>query len=196
MDVRLYSEDYERLTRQMDAAYDQMPFALSLALNDALFETKQVLTDATWPRSVTVRNSHFLDWALHIEKATKENLSGAIYDSTPDQRAHLKMHADSGTKAPKGANLAIPSRNVDRSGDGRIRTSEKPLNLRNAVRIKDRIYQYQGSGKHRKLVFMYSLKPSVNIKADVPFRSDFSDAMRESTERHFVPRMMQAMRTR
>jgi hypothetical protein len=167
-----------------------------LALNDALFETKQVLTDATWPKAVTVRNARFLDWALHIEKATKENLSGAIYDSTPDQRAHLSMHADGGTKVPHGANLAIPSSNVQRTGDGRTISSDKPRNLRNAVKIKNRIYQYQGRGKNRKLIFMYTLKPSVQIKADVPFRQDFADAMRESAERHFIPRMMQAMRTR
>jgi len=196
MELKLYSEDFERIVSKMDACYDQLPFALSLALNDALFETKQVLTDATWPRSVTVRNANFLNWALHVEKATKHSLKGAIFDSTPDQRAHLKLHADSGTKVPRGANLAIPSANVDRGSGGAVRPSEKPLNLRNAVRIKDRIYQYKGHGKHRKLVFMYTLKPSVQIKADVPFREDFESAMRESAERHFVPRMMQAMRTR
>jgi len=196
VEVTLYSENFERIVKQMDAAYDQMPFALMLALNDALFETKQVLTDATWPRSVTVRNARFLDWALHVEKATKDKLEGSIFDQTPDHRAHLKMHADSGLKVARGANLAIPSSNVDRTGDGRTVSRDKPRNLRNSVKIGNRIYQYQGKGKHRKLVFMYTLRPSVQIKADVPFRQDFKDAMRESAERHFVPRMMQAMRTR
>ena len=141
MEVILYTEDFERLTSRMDAAYDQIPFALSLAINDALFETKQVLTDVTWPRAVTVRNANFLDWALHIEKATKHNLAGAIYDSTPDQRAHLSMHADSGTKTPRGEALAIPSRNVARTSGGRVASYNRPRNLHNAVRIKNRIYQ-------------------------------------------------------
>lgn len=196
MEVELFTEDFERITRQLDAAYDQLPFALMLALNDALFETKQVLTDVTWPKAVTVRNATFLDYALHVEKATKDDLSGAIVDQS-DGHVHLKLHADSGTKHPRGANFAIPSKAVDLGAGGAIYKSERPRSLRNSVRIGNRIYQYQGRGKkNRKLVLMYTLKPSVNIKADVPFRQDFADAMKESAERHFVPRMMQAMRTR
>src|ERR1039458_165432 len=128
MEVTIFSEDLERITKSLDAAYDQIPFAAMLALNDAAFETKQYLSDVTWPNAVTVRNTRFLDWALHIEKATKDNLQVAIFDSTPDNRAHLLMHADGGTKVPKGANLAIPSTNVHHTGTGRVRTDQLPRN--------------------------------------------------------------------
>jgi len=195
MELELHTEDFETITANMDAAYDQLPYALMLALNDALFETRQVLTDSTWPRSVTVRNAGFIDYALHVEKATKDNLYGAIVDQS-DGHVHLELHADGGTKTPQGANFAIPSRHVDQRTQGGALPSERPRNLRHSVKIGNRIYQFQGRGKSRRLVLMYVLKPTVNIKADVPFRQDFEDAMRESAERHFVPRMMQAMRTR
>ena len=158
-----------------------------------MFETKQVLVSATWPRSVHVRNTGFLDWALRIEKSDKNNLTAAIYDSSPGQRAHLKLHADGGTKLPMGGHLAIPSFAVQRTGTGRVVASDKPATMKNKVVIGNTIYQRQGRGKNSKLVRMYFLKSSAAQPADVPFREDFADAIKESALRHFPMWMKRAM---
>jgi hypothetical protein len=42
------------------AAADQMPFALSRALNDAVKDAREHLIDKTWPNHVTVRDSQFI----------------------------------------------------------------------------------------------------------------------------------------
>lgn len=195
-EVKIDASDFERVTSRMSAAADQMPFALSRALNDAAKETYEHLIGDTWPSAVTVRKPDFLRWALHTKFSTKHDLTIEIYDNTPDARAHLKLHAEGGTKLPKGKQLAIPIKgNVTRGPQG-VAVNQRPRNLIGKVVKGNLIFQAQGAGKHRKLVLMYSLKPSAKQPKDVPFQRDFETVMREATAREFPKRMMEAMRTR
>lgn len=193
MELIFNTEDWERKTRELDGAYDQMPFALSRALNDAAIETRHKLVDETWPSSITERNKSFIGAALHINFSDKHNLRVEIVDRL--NRASLRKHAEGGTKYPRGSKLAVPSPNVSVGPHG-WRISQRPANLVNKIVIGNKIYQYQGKGKNRKLVLMFTLVPSVHIKKDVPFYDDFNQSMRDATVKSFPARMMQAMRTR
>jgi hypothetical protein len=106
--LKLDASEFEAKARAMGAALDQVPYALSNALNSAAFAARSVLVNDTWPSHVTVRNTRFLNAVLRVEKSDKRNLSVMVYDSTPDQRAHLELHAKGGVKTPKRAHLAIP----------------------------------------------------------------------------------------
>ncbi len=192
IDVRPFMEMADR----MQAVYDQVPFALSRALNDAADETYDHLIEDTWPKSVKVRNSNFLRWALRTKFSTKYDLRVEIYDNTHDQRAHLALHAEGGIKQPKGGNLAIPVTGNVRLGSHGVVASQKPRALTNAFRKGDAIYQKVGKGKNSRLKLMYILKPSINQPADVPFMSAFQESMQAAAERHFPQRIMEAMRTR
>ncbi|RYF30702.1 MAG: hypothetical protein EOO23_04560 [Comamonadaceae bacterium] len=133
---------FERNARAVGGAIDHMPFALAGALNDALFKARDYLVNQTWPHSVTVRNPNFIRAALNVEKATKANLKGAIFDRL--DRGHLKLHAKGGTKVARG-NLAIPSTAVkgQRTAKGvlgRLRPSSAP----NTFRKGDAILQRKG----------------------------------------------------
>jgi hypothetical protein len=118
-----------------------------------------------------------------------------IYDNTPDQRAHLALHAFGGTKTPKGSRLAIPMSNV-RVGAHGVSQGKRPRNIPGGFVKGDVLYQPVGKGKHRKLRAMYVLTKKVDQPADVPFSQDFETTMREAAERHFPQRMREAMRTR
>jgi hypothetical protein len=191
-EVKIDESDFARVTRQMDAAYGQMPYAMSRALNDAADEAYQSLIDHTWPSSVTVRNASFLRWALRTKFSTKDDLRVEIYDTTPDNRARLQMHAKGGTKLPRAKALAIPTSNVRRSGSG-VASDQRPANLKNKVVKGGLIFQAYGRGKQKKLRLMYTLHPSATQPKDVPFYEDFEEIMRESSAKHFPVRMMQAM---
>lgn len=191
----LDAEDFAKKSEDMGAALDQMPFALSRALNDAADETYNYLIDQTWPRSVTVRNAGFMRWALRTEFSTKYNLVVSIYDNTPDKRAHLALHASGGVKVAKSGRLAIPTSNVMRSARG-VAPSQKPAVLGRKVVKGNLVFQGTGSGKMSKLKLMYVLTPKANQPKDVPFYADFQSQMTEASSRHFPGRMMEAMKTR
>lgn len=193
-ELKLDYSDFERKTADMAADLDQLPFALSVAMNKAADDTYNSLIEETWPNSVTVRNSNFIRWALRTKFSTKHDLSIAIYDNTPDQRAHLALHADGGIKTGKG-DLAIPTSNVTLTSRGE-RTNQRPHNLANSFRVGNKIYQRVGRGKRSVAKLMYILAKSINQPQDVPFRTDFEKSMRDGIDRHFKDAINYAMRTR
>jgi hypothetical protein len=194
-EIKIDAKPFEDQTEAMDAALDQMPFAISRALNDAADETYNSLIENTWPRSVKVRNSNFIRWALRTKFSTKLDLRVEIYDNTSDQRAHLSLHAEGGVKTPRGSRLAIPTTNVSR-GAGGVSKNQSPQGLSNKVVKGNLIFQSVGRGKNKKLRLMYVLAGSARQPMDVPFKADFETTMTDSASKHFKERMMQAMRTR
>jgi hypothetical protein len=186
---------FERMASDLAANLDQVPYAVSQALNQSAFGARAVLVQHTWPSSVTVRNRSFISAALRVEKAGKHNLRVAITESgRMKDRAHLALHAFGGVKRSKG-NLAIPSRAVRRGASGVV-GSQLPRNLTRKVVRGDAIYQAVGKGKASKLKLMYTLKPTARQPADVPFSEDFAVAMRNGMRTSFPQALARAMRTR
>ena len=188
--------DFDRAARNFDAFADQVPFALAGAMNDALEEARRELVEVTWPTHVQARNPNFMKAALTTRgnRATKNNLRVAIEDRLG--RASLSLHAEGGTKTPRGQALAIPTDALA----GRRRASGVPKGLRprsipNSFRKGDILYQRVGP-KGRKLKPMYTLVPDAAIKADVPFGRDFDRAFTLGLARAFGPRIRAAMATR
>lgn len=190
--------EFERAAYEMKQAPDQIAFALSGALNDALFKTRQHFIDQTWPQHVEVRDRNFLRNALRVERATKRSLRGAVTTegAAAGNRAHLGLHNKGGTKAAQGR-LAIPDPKIRgrRTGKG-MPKGLRPLGLPNAFVKGDVVYQRTGGKRKPGLKLMYVLKPNATIKADVPFSKDFERVMRDEVRRAFPQRMAQAMRTR
>ncbi|WP_158812065.1 hypothetical protein [Beijerinckia sp. L45] len=188
--------EFERAAKRIGGAMDQIPFALAQSLNDAAEATRKTLIEDTWPSSIKQRNKSFMKAALTLKgnRATKKRLRVAITDKL--NRASLALHADGGTKVPRRANLAVPSKQIAarRSGRG-VPQSLKPLNLADSFKKGDVIYQRVGK-KGRKLKLAYVLKKAVKIKKDVPFRQDFARSMRREVSRAFGPRFRAAMKTR
>lgn len=195
--LRFDLSDFERAARNMGAFVDQVPFALARALNDAAEQTRREMIETTWPSHVTVRNTRFLNAALTTkgERATKKSLRVAIYDKLG--RASLPLHVKGGVKQPKRQSLALPSREIAarRSGKG-VPKGLRPKNLPNSFVKGDAIYQRVGKGKQAKLKLAYVLKPSAQIKPDVPFDRDFERVMRREIVAAFGPRMRDAMMSR
>lgn len=192
-EIKIDAAPFERLTEQMGAAMDQMPFAMSRALNDAANEAYEFLIDETWPKSVTVRNSNFLRWALRTKFSTKYDLTVSIYDNTPDHRGHLDLHAEGGIKTGAKGRIVIPTANVTKSARG---WSDRPSTLSRKVVKGNLIFQASGRGQKQGLKLMFVIARSARQPMDVPFQADFDTVMVESAQRHFVPRMIEAMRTR
>jgi hypothetical protein len=183
---------FEKWAERLGGSIEQLPFAISVALNDAAFATRSKLIEETWPAHVHVRNKGFLRAALRVQPSSKHELTVTIFDTL--HRGHLGLHAMSGIKLAKGR-LAIPTASVRRNSDGRIQRSQLPRNIKRVVVKNNMVFAAIGRGKNEKLVLMYRLRPSARIKKDVPFHEDFASDMRAEIMRRFPAALAKAMRT-
>lgn len=183
---------FEKMASNVGGMQDQIPFALSRALNKAVLNTENRLATETWPQHVTVRNRSFLKAALAPEFSDKRKLRVALVDKLG--RAALALHAHGGTKQARGS-FAIPTKRVSRGSKGVVQ-SQRPASLKNKVVKGGLIFQAVGRGKNKKLALMFTLKPTTKVKADVPFHQEFARFMSEEAKREFPRAVVQAMRTR
>jgi hypothetical protein len=190
------ASDFAAAAQDLGAAVDQLPYIFSRTLNDAAFITRKVIVEDVWPRSIKMRNSTFLTAALRVELATKSDLRVEIADRL--HRAHLRAHARGGSKQGRSL-LAVPTKRVRRGARGAVVPSDKPRNLKRAVRRGNLIFQAISSGKHDakgRLQLMYVLTPSVSIPKDVPFFETFYEVMVDQVAAQLPANVALAMRTR
>jgi hypothetical protein len=194
IDLKLDLRDFTRAADRLAARIDQVPFALARAMNDAARETRKRLISETWPQHVTQRNSYFIRASLRTEWASKYNLTVSIYDALG--RGHLELHADGGTRTARGGRLAIPQDIIRRTSRG-VSKSQTPRAI--IARTPKRALRITPTGifvgEHGRLRMAYKLQPSIQMKADVPFKQDFVRFMREEIDKAFPVRLAEAMRT-
>lgn len=187
--------DFERAARSLNAFSNQVPFALARALNDSAELARSDLPQ-TWAEHITVRNPRFLKAALSTKgtRATKARLSVEIYDRLG--RANLFLHDQGGSRKPRGAAIAVPSKALQaaRTSKG-VPKGLRPRAIPNSFVKGDVLYQRTGKGKNRGLKLMYVLRPQTRISPDVPFHREFDRIMRREVPRQFGVRLEQAMKT-
>jgi len=188
--------DFIAKASELGAAADQVPYALSRTLNQAVKNTRRVLTEVTWPTAVEVHNKGFIGRALRTKFSTKGDLRVSIYDDL--HRANLAGHAYGDTKTPRGSRLAIPPKGLFPRGASGISKDKRPRALiastpKRALRITPRGI-FVGAGG--RLHLQYTFKGSATQPADVEFEEDFKDAMRNEVRTSFPKAIANAMATR
>jgi hypothetical protein len=195
LELRFNTFDFEMRARELDAAIDQVPYALALTLNRAAQNTRRVLIESTWPTHVQQRNSSFIGRALRTKWATKTNLVVEIYDDLG--RAHLKLHARGGARVPRSRFAIAPDANALRKAHG-IPKSQRPKAIiaktpKRALRITSKgIFVGEGGRLHLK----YAFKQSTDQPRDVPFYDDFRSTMAIELRTSFAAAMARAMKGR
>lgn len=203
------SSEVVGLAVSIGASIDQVPFAMSVALNKAAGDVREILIDETWPRHVRVRNRGFMRRALRRVFSSKTSLTVSIYDDLG--RANLNKHALGGVVSAKGGKLAIPA-----STSGIVKTDrgvvqwQRPAVLPRSFRKGDLIFQnpnsmvqrgasgkpLKGTKRQRERIkLMYVLKSSVTMKADVPFYETFGSEMTVRVLENLPDAIARAMRS-
>ncbi|UPT91128.1 hypothetical protein HAP41_0000020690 [Bradyrhizobium barranii subsp. apii] len=188
--------DYDQLLQQaksIEGVADQLPFALSLAMNRSADVTRNLLIRSTWPTHVKQRNASFIAASLTTRdaRASKQSLAVEIYDKL--DRGNLHMQAKGGTRSPQGgSNLAVPASNVPKTSRG-VPARLRPKNMPAAVRKGDVLYAKDKKGRLRLL---YVLKHQTKIPKRVPFYEDFAASMSRELERTIPLAVGKAMATR
>lgn len=196
-DLKIDPTPFVNRTIEMNAAIDQLPYVFSRLLNDAAFAARRVLVEQTWPSHVMQRNKSFLSASLHVDKATKASLQVTVYDKL--KHGHLEQLARGGSVRPMRARrFAIPMPGMVRRTSQGVASHDRPAQViartpPKALRITPRgIFVAQGG----KLRLMYALKPSVVIRATVPFYEDFEYTINAEMRTGFAKQMKAAMATR
>ena len=183
--------------KQIEGGASQLPYVFAGLLNDGAFKSRQVWIDHTWPNSVTVRNQAFMSAALHIDKATKQNLVVSLFDKLG--RDFLQRLAVGGINQPRRSrSLAIPLKSwVTYTARG-IPRAELPKAIiektpDRALRITDKgLFVGEGGRLHLR----YSWKEQTTQPKLVAFYEDFAYTMTQALQSGFVDKFAQAMKTR
>lgn len=186
--------DMSGITKQiaaMGGAIEQMPFAISKALNTAAFNARTVLVQSTWPTHVQVRNSRFINAALKVDPSRKHDLTVSITDARMNGRGNLALHAKGGVKQSRGR-VAVPQAFIKRGAHG-VSSKQRPMTLVNSFKRGGVILQRIGKGSTAHLRIAYALTSRAYIKKDVPFVDDFNTAMRNDLVANIPAAMMKAM---
>lgn len=196
IELRLNIDDFAHLAERLNSAVDQVPYALSRTMNDAVFETRRRLVQDTWPRSVTQRKANFPNAIIEVKRSTKTDLEVAI--RAKNDRGHLAAHAYGGEKRAAKGNLAIPNKSWVRYTSSGVSKPMLPAAIiastpKRALRI---LPQGIFVGEHGRLNLRYTFKKMATIKPDVPFERDFASSMSAEIDRIFPWRLAEAMASR
>ena len=154
----------------------QIPFALSLALNNTAFATRRFVIEKLYPRAFPhARNRAYPRTTFRVDRATKSRPEASVFDRL--MRGFLEHHIEGRPKRPRGKKLAVPGRKIKRTNSGKIPNARKPRNLKNAF-IADlegrgpAVWQEFGPKSDRQLRFMYSLEDSTPVSRTFHFHRE------------------------
>ena len=189
------------VTKALDAfGKRQIPFATSLALNDAAFALRKEIVERTYPDSFTVRNKRFAGAMFRVGKASKRNLTATVSDVLG--RDYMAMQAEGGIKRPRGRNIAIPSRQIKRTATGKVPMAKQPRNVLGGKGYRTTLRSGQpviaenvGRGAAKRQRVLYLLEPTARIPKRFPFYERGRKVAQTSFARAFNKRFAQARRT-
>lgn len=166
-----------------DLQNNQIPYATAKALTALANEARGDVV-AGLPTKFTLRTSWWKPggrYGFNVATAQKRDWprqQAEIYTRAP----WMRMQETGGTKLPKGQHIALPTSNVRRSKRDLITTANKPLALKNTVKVKtkggDEVLLQRTSRIAR---IMYLLKP----KAEIPARLSFFKTIQVSINRNW-----------
>jgi hypothetical protein len=185
--------ELERAARSVGAAADQIPYAMSLALNRSAEVTRNFLIKQTWPTHVTQRNASFIAASLTTRdsRASKTSLAVEIYDKL--NRGNLQLQAKGGTRTPRGGgSLAVPVSTIKKGARG-VPARLRPKALQNSFKRNGKLYTRDKRGR---IKLVYTLKPTTAVPKRVPFYEDFAASMNRELKRTIPLAVAKAMSTR
>lgn len=171
----------------------QLPFAVSQALNSVAFEGRAAGIKA-FQRDFDLRNKGFPRGVLRVDKATKRDLSAAVFDRR--ELEHLVTQQDGGVKRPRsGQHIAVP-RQARRTARG-VARADRPRQILASGKgfaTERAIFRKVGRGG-RQLKLMHSLIRQARIRPRLKFDRDIERVVLRRFDRHFQRALIKALRT-
>jgi hypothetical protein len=203
--------DGKKLIGEMtDLKEQQLPFAMSLAINNTAYELEKAIREGMQQR-MTIRRSWVTNGVM-VKKSTKRDLVAVVY--IDEQRDFLNKFEDGDTKVARGSNIAIPiEARPSKSAvvDSHLRPSALALIphttsggltqykgdqrswLMRLASGQMGIFQRVGKGLSYKI--LYLLKPSVPTPAILGFAENARRILAPAFQRNFAEAWKRALET-
>jgi len=175
------------ITSDIDAAIadvgdffrSQVPFAVSVALNNSAFDVRNEVVGVTWSKAFTVRNKSIARRLFVVKKKAKKRDLVATVGQDLD-RDFVERQAQGGVKqGHTGGRVAVPTTPDDmRAPTGRIRASQKPRALEKHPKVfsvskGNRTFVLKrGRKKGDDNELLYTIVPSAKIAKRFMFYDD------------------------
>lgn len=189
----------EAMAEIADFFWKDVPFAMSQAMNDSMFDARRRIVNSTYPRAFNVRNKVLPGRLWRITKRASKRDLEVLLTQTMDLD-YMVRHVTGGVKTPRGGkSVAIPV-DISRTKTGRIPAARKPTPIRN----KKGTFVRPGKGgtrvvverqRNKTLRVWYILAPSAKIDARFRFYEDGIDTIERVFSGHFNTRMNRAIAT-
>ncbi len=195
------TSDIDQATRDcVNFFSEQVPFALSMALNDTAFGVRKQIVEVTFNRDFTVRNTVFPKLLWKVEnKATKKDLSVEVNQQSVGGKFHdyIDRATSGGVKTPRGANIAVPLDPAGmRGAKGAVRKAEKPRNLKNSyIRNVNGNLIIFARKRGKESVAKYILQKSAKIEPIFRFYEDAETAAVDGFTDSFQRAMTKAIQS-
>lgn len=203
------TSNIDRINRLHRLYYaDQMPFAVSQAINDTAFEFDRRQTRAM-RRGFTTRNRQFTEKAVRVRKSNKRQIpiqaEVALHPPGSPRTADIwAKFEEGGVKRPRGRALAIPV-GVRRLRAGKVPDRLRPKNL-GLVNGRGRdgtyvvpgvgIFQRRRRGRYRRRAkLLYVFASSARIRAALAFEERSVRVYERHFDRFMAKRWARALRT-
>lgn len=185
-----------------DFADRQLPFAMSRALNDTMFDVRAKVTGETWQNAFEVRNKSLAKNVWRVTKFARKWDQDVLLEQVLPLK-WLGRQVTGGVKGASGGHaVAVPVKdNVPRTGTGRIPAALKPSRLRNDTKNvfvtkgragKRLIVKRQKNGENK---VMFVLTPNAVVPPRLRFREDTRATAIERLPVNFSRRFAEAKRT-
>ena len=166
----------------------EVPFAMSLALNDTAKEVRKHIVNTVWPRSVTRRSRGFAGRAFRTRFARKNSLLAAVYadpsrvspegieaiDRTSTGRRHFPFRSRY-LAVPSTAALT-PTGRLKKVAKAALLETDKTTFVRDLRGRGPGIWKRMGDGR---LQLLFTLHPSVPTPEVFPFDREAERKARE-----------------
>jgi len=193
------SSNIDALTRGLDDfAKRRIPGVTAGALDDTAFAVRKEIVERVYPKSFTVRNKAFPRVMFRVGKASKRNLVATVSDVLG--RDYMVNQAKGGIKRPRGNNIAIPSREIKRTGTGKVPKAKQPRNVLGRRGYKTKLDSGQpviaeqvGRGANKRQRVLYILEQTARIPKRFPFYERGRKVALKTFPRQFNIRMARAI---
>lgn len=197
------------VTKFIDAfGKNQMPFAMSQALNDAAFAVRKDTIERVWPKSVKVNNPAFMKAMLMPirgdNRATKKRLRSIVqnYPSGARYKDYLQRLAVGGIKPVRGRSVAIPAEDMPLRARGGVTARNRPRNaldrpkaFRQMVGGQEMILERRTKARYPlKRLYLLEQQP-IKIDDQFNFYGEANRTARREFQQNFQKRFAAAKRS-
>lgn len=204
MKVSLVSNVEEVMKGLSALQREQLPFAISLAVNDTAEAvaneiTRQMPDYLDRPTPFTETTFQYRSGKFRGKRATKRTLT-AVIEGGAIQSKYLKFQIEGGTETPKKRAIAVPTKNATLNRYGNIPNRKaglikKPTQFSAEINGVAGIWERSQSKGVKKLKLIMAYEPSVQYEPRFPIYKIAEGIARNTFNRRFNVAMKKALAT-